>query len=116
MADLASIANRMAPGLPGSSPPKIAVANGANAAVQLRTAAGAARYYSIKYVANTPAAGQGATIATGDSTVAVPTANDPLFETADGWQDMILSVGATHIRAFGTASGVGVLYVWDRGS
>lgn len=110
--DLAAYANRMAPGLAGSSPPKITFATGANAEVQLRTAAGAARYYSIKVVG---AAGASCNVATGMTGLAAPTANDPLFEIADGWQDMILNVGSTHIRLFGGATG-GSLFVWDRGA
>lgn len=105
--DLANVSNRMAPGLPGTSPPKIAFANGANAAVQLRATAGAAIYISVKVTA-------GACIATGDSNVGAPTTNDPRFDASDGWQDMILAVGATHIRIFGDGS-AGTLYVWLSG-
>jgi hypothetical protein len=93
--DLAAYANRMAPGLAGSSPPKITFATGANAEVQLRTAAGAARYYSIKVVGS---AGASCNVATGMTGLAAPTANDPLFEIADGWQDMVLN-SARHTSA-----------------
>lgn len=110
--DLASIANRMAPGLAGSSPPATAFALGANAQVQLRAAAGAARFYSIKVVG---AAGASCTVATGTAGLAAPTAADPIFDLTDSWQDMILGVGATHIRLFGIAT-AGTLYIWDRGS
>ena len=105
--DLAGRANRMAPGAPGSSPAKITFANGANAAVQLRAAAGGAYYISFKTTA-------GVCVATGSQNVAVPTTNDPRFDATDGWQDMILPAGTTHIRLFGDGTG-GTAYVWNIG-
>lgn len=102
---------RMAPGAPGSSPAKITFATGSNNAVQLRAAGGSTRTYSVKIVT----ANATCNVATGDSTVAVPTAADPLFAAADGWIDFTLSAGATHIRLFGGATG-GDMVVWDWGN
>lgn len=102
---------RLAPGAPGSSPQKITFVTGANAAAQLRAAGGATRNYSVKVVT----ANASCNVATGDSTVLLPTANDPLLEAADGWVDFTLPAGSTHIRLFGGATG-GSLFVWDWGN
>ena len=102
---------RMAPGAPGSSPPKITFATGTNIAVQLRAAGGSTRSYSVKIVT----ASATCNVATGPDTVAVPTAADPLFSVADGWIDFTLPAGSTHIRLFGGATG-GDMVVWDWGN
>lgn len=111
MPDPANASIRVAPGAPGTSF-KITFANGANAATQLRAAPAnnalsAFRYISIKTTA-------GVCIATGDSTVAASTTNDPRYDSTDGWQDMVLLPGVTHIRPFGDGTG-GTLYVWLSG-
>jgi len=111
--DIAMAADRMAPGLAGSSPAKITFANGANAEVPLRAhpgqtgAALPALYFAFKTTA-------GCTIATGPQGLAAPTTNDPRFDASDGWQDMILRPGDTHIRIFGDGTG-GTAYVWFNG-
>lgn len=102
---------RMAPGAPGSSPQKITFATGTNVAAQLRAAGGATRTFSVKVVT----ANASCNVATGDSTVLLPTANDPLLEATDGWVDITLPAGSTHIRLFGGATG-GSLFVWDWGN
>ena len=113
--DIASAANRMAPGAPGTSPPKITFVNTGNAAVRIRPdpdpntqGGGGAVYFAFKTSA-------GVCVATGNSNVAVPTTNDPRFDATDGWQDMILAPGATHIRLFGDGTG-GTAYVWLNGT
>jgi hypothetical protein len=100
----------MAPGAPGSSPAAFAFVIGANNAVQLRASGGAQRTYSVKIIT----ASATCNVATGPSDVAVPTATDPLLAASDGWQDMTLASGSTHIRLFGGATG-GTLSVWDWG-
>jgi hypothetical protein len=107
----ANIIMRFAPGAAGTGPQKTTFVTGANAAVQLRAAAGSTRNYSVKVVT----ANASCNIATGDGNIAAPTANDPLLEATDGWVDFTLPAGATHIRLFGGATG-GSLYIWDWGS
>lgn len=109
--DLASVANRMAPGAYAPSPNKIAFTAGAQAAVQLRaaTAAQSFRYIAVK------TSGAAAGVLFGDLNVADPTANAGfLLEATDGWVDMMLPPGCTHVRLFG--AGTGTFYVWDRGT
>jgi hypothetical protein len=109
--DLASVANRMAPGAYATSPPKIAFVAGAQAATQLRatSSAGSFRYISVK------TSGAACGLLFGDLNVADPTTNAGfLLEATDGWVDMILPIGITHVRIYG--AGIGTLYVWDRGT
>lgn len=109
--DLASVANRMAPGAYHTTPAKIPFAAGANPAVPLRAASAAGAYL---YVAVKVSASAG-TLNFGDLNVADPTVNGGgFFEPTDSWQDMMLPPGCTHVRVFG--AGIGTLYVWDRGS
>lgn len=104
--DLASAADRMAPGAPGSSPPAIAFTSTA-ATTLVRPAGGAAKYISIKATA-------GVHLAFGGASVAAATNADPLFESTDGWQDMILAPDQTHVSAKGDSAG-GSLYIWFSG-
>lgn len=102
---------RMAPGAPGSSPAAFAFVTGANTAVQLRAAGGSTRTYSVKIITTNATCN----VATGPATVDVPTATDPLFSATDGWLELTLPAGSTHIRLFGGATG-GTMTVWDWGS
>lgn len=107
--DFANFMNRMAPGVAGSSPQRVAVPTGAGTAVQLRTAVAGYHYFSIKVVGT----GASVNVATGDANVAAPTAADPLFDPNDSWQDFVLPPNVTHIRLFG--AGTGFVHFWDRG-
>lgn len=48
------------------------------------------------------------------SSAAVTNANAPLFEAADGWQDMVLTPDQTQFRVKGDSGG-GDLYIWPSG-
>jgi len=96
----------MAPGGPATGL-AIAFTNAAGAAQAIRATQGNPLYISVK----TSAAVH---LAFGLSDVGAPTNADPLFETTDGWQDMILRPEQTHVRAKGD-SGSGTLYVWFSG-
>jgi hypothetical protein len=119
MMDSASYFMRMAPGLPGSSPARIAIPVGAGTATQLLVptpagfASGQFKFISMKVLATTFGTQAQVAVAFGPSTVAAPTAADPTFDVNDSWQDMILGPGQTHVNLFG--SGTGFVYFWIRG-
>ncbi len=104
--DLASAADRMAPGGPGTGV-ALAFTVASTVATLIRAAGGQAIYISVK----TSAAVH---LVFGSDTVGAATNNDPLFEATDGWQDMILRPEQTHVRAKGD-SGSGTIYVWPSG-
>jgi hypothetical protein len=97
----------MAPGGPASSPAALAFTSAAGAATLVRAANGYALYISVKTTGAVH-------LAFGDATVGAPTNTDPLFEAADGWQDMVLRPEQTHVRAKGD-TGAGSLYIWFSG-
>lgn len=103
--------NRLAPGAWHTSLPKIPYVFGPNDAVRLRpdSAANTTRAISLK-AGHSPGV-----LNFGDEDVADPTADGgALFEPSDGWMDIVLPPGITHVRIFGV--GNGTLYVWDRGN
>lgn len=118
--DLASAADRMAPGVPGTCIKFTFTAadSGWQDIPAHKPAADAggfqvpqgALYISIK----TTAAVHVAFGNSGASSTAVTNANAPLFESSDGWQDMILRPDQTQYRVKGDVGG-GDLYIWFSG-
>lgn len=118
--DLASAADRMAPGIPGtcikftftsadSGWQDITFHKPAADAAGFQVGQGAL-YVSVKTTAAVHLS-FGSSIA---SSTAVTNANAPLFEAADGWQDMILRPDQTQFRVKGDSGG-GDIYIWLSG-
>jgi|SRR3982750_39112 hypothetical protein len=117
--DLASAADRMAPGIPGTAIKFTFTAADSGwqdvtfhkpAAVGgFQTGQGAV-YVSIKVTAAVHVAFGNSNA----SSTAVTNANAPLFEPADGWQDMVLTPDQTQYRLKGDLAG-GDIYIWPSG-
>lgn len=108
----------LAPGVPTNAVKATATAGAAGAAVAFRTQGSSGgflignfpAYVTIK--AQTTTAGPGFHIAFGDSTVGAPTIADMLITDADEWQRVLVPANATHIRAFGEGTTVGIVYAY----
>lgn len=98
--DLASVNRRLAP---GSIVAQLAFTSTAGGTYYLRDFGGPSRWISIR--TNAPVH-----IVFGNQDVGAPTNSDPLFDTNDGWQDMIITPDITCLRLKGD-SGSGSLTI-----
>lgn len=108
--DSASANDRLRPGGPGESI-KFTFTASASAYQEIRAKASNRQntplYVSIKCTV-------AAHIVFGNSAVGAPTNAEPLFEPADGWQDVMLLPSDTGFRVKGDTAG-GDIYIWISG-